>query len=436
MFDRGDFEKELLEIFRGLIRIDTSNPPGNEAAAAGYVHDVLAKEGIPARVLNSTPTRGSAVGRLKGSGSKPPILLLSHLDVVPVEPERWSVQPFAAEMSGGQVWGRGTLDIKNLTAMELMALILVKRAGLKLQRDIIMAATADEEAGGTYGARWLIDHHFNEISAEYVINEGGFGVVVDGKKFFLCQTAEKGICWLKATIKGEGGHGSVPTARNPVIKMGNAISRIGQHAFPTAKLPITEKLILGLEKLNMLPDGLTANKIFTDEKCLLSHTSQFAKRLNAWVRATATPTLVRCGTKVNVIPMEAEMSVDCRLLPGANPDDMFEAVKNLIALPDAEYEMLQRKPGSESPIKTELWPVLESCVREVEPSAGFLPYMSPGGTDSGFLREKGMICYGFDPTFLTWDEVDTVHGVDERISVENLVRGTLLLYRVLERFCA
>jgi len=435
MLDKKEFETELLGIFRDLIRIDTSNPPGNEALAAKYVHDVLAREGIPAKVLNSTPTRGSVVGRLKGSGAKPPILMLSHLDVVPVEAERWSVKPFAAEMSGGLVWGRGTLDIKNLTAMELMALMLVKRNGLKLKRDVILAATADEEAGGTYGARWLIENHFDEISAEYAINEGGFGVLVDGKKFFLCQTAEKGICWIQATIRGEGGHGSIPTARNPVIQMGNAISRIGQHAFPTAKIAITEKLITGLEKLNMLPQGLTAQQIFTDEKCLVSHPSKFAKRLNAFVRATATPTFVRSGTKVNVIPMEAQLSVDCRLLPGASPDEMIDTVKGLIGLTDVEYEILQKKPGTESRTDTELWPVLESCVKEAEPSAGFLPYMSPGGTDSGFLRERGMVCYGFDPTFLTWDEVDTIHGVDERVSVDNLTRGTLMLYRVLERFC-
>jgi acetylornithine deacetylase/succinyl-diaminopimelate desuccinylase-like protein len=319
--------------------------------------------------------------------------------------------------------------------METMAVVLAKRAGLKLKRDVILAATADEEAGGTYGARWLIQNHFDEISAEYVINEGGFGVVVDGKKFFLCQTAEKGICWIKATIRGEGGHGSIPTSRNPVIQLGNAISKIGQHAFPTARLPLTETLITGLEKLNMLPQGLTAERIFTDENCLVSHPSKFAKRLNAFVRATATPTLVKSGTKVNVIPMEAQLSVDCRLLPGADPDEMLEIVKKLIAASDVEYEILQKKPGTQSGIDTELWPVLESCVKEFVPGAGFLPYMSPGGTDSGFLREKGMTCYGFDPTFLTWDEVDTIHGVDERVTTENLTRGTLMLYTVLERFC-
>jgi len=436
MLDKKEFEAELLGIFRDLIRIDTSNPPGNEILAAKYVHDVLAREGIPAKVLNSTPTRGSVVGRLKSSGAKPPILMLAHLDVVPVEAERWSVKPFAAEMSGGYVWGRGTLDIKNLVAMELMALMLAKRKGLKLKRDVILAATADEEAGGTYGARWLIDNHFDEISAEYAINEGGFGVLADGKKFFLCQTAEKGICWLKVTIRGEGGHGSIPTARNPVLQLGSAISRVGQHAFPTARTPVAEKLINGLEKLGALPQGLTAQQIFTDDKCLVTHPSKLAKRLNAFVRATATPTFVKSGTKVNVIPMEAELSIDCRILPGASPDEMIDTVKRLIGVPDAEYDILQKKPGTESRTDTELWPVLESCVKEAVPDAAFLPYMSPGGTDSGFLREKGMTCYGFDPTFLTLEEEDTIHGVDERVSVENLTRGTLLLYRVLERFCA
>ncbi|MBN1504137.1 MAG: M20/M25/M40 family metallo-hydrolase [Candidatus Eisenbacteria bacterium] len=435
MLDKKEFEAELLGIFRDLIRIDTSNPPGNEAVAAKYVHDVLAKEGIPAKVLNSTPTRGSVVGRLKGSGAKRPVLLLAHLDVVPVEAERWSVKPFAAELSGGHIWGRGTLDIKNLVAMELMAMMLVKRRGLKLNRDIILAATADEEAGGAYGARWLIENHFDEISAEYVINEGGFGVVMDGKKFFLCQTAEKGICWMKVTVRGEGGHGSIPTERNPVVQMGNAISRIGQHSFPVARTPLVEKLITGLEKLNALPEGLTAQRVFTDEKCLVTHPSKLAKRLNAFVRATATPTFVKSGTKVNVIPVEAEFSVDCRLLPGASPDEMIETVKKLIGLPDVEYEILQKKPGTESRTDTELWPVLESCVKELHPDAAFVSYMSPGGTDSGFLREKGIVCYGFDPTFLTWEEVDTIHGVDERVSVENLTTGVLMLYRVLERFC-
>jgi len=435
MVTRKDFEAELLNIFKGLIRIDTSNPPGNEIRAAEFVKNVLENDGIPAKVLASTPTRGSAIGRLKGSGAKPPVLLLSHLDVVPVEAERWKVDPFAAETKDEYVWGRGTLDIKDLTSMELMAVLLAHRTGLNLKRDVILAATADEEAGGTYGVKWLIQNHFDEIKAEYAINEGGVGLRQNGQKVLFCQCAEKGICWIRIKIKGEGGHGSLPTANNPVVLTGEIISKIGKHVFPVLKTPVTEKLIAGLEKLGFLPKGIKAADVFGSSKSLSTGSPSFDKRVNAWIRNTATPTFVRGGTKVNVIPMETELSVDCRVMPGFDPGEIFKTVKELAGSADIQYEILQNKPGTESKLDTELWRALETSLNEVEPGAAFLPYLSPGGTDSGFLREKGIVCYGFDPAFATWEEWDTVHGIDERISVESLARGTLILYRVLERFC-
>ncbi|MCX5801330.1 MAG: M20/M25/M40 family metallo-hydrolase [Candidatus Eisenbacteria bacterium] len=435
MFAGEDFEAELLSILKGLIRIDTSNPPGNEIRAAEFVKGILENEKIPAKVLASTPTRGSVVGRIKGNGDKAPLLLLAHLDVVPVEAQKWKVDPFAAEMKNDYVWGRGALDIKDLTSMELMALLLAKRAGLKLKRDVILAATADEEAGGTYGVKWLIQNHFDEIKAEYVINEGGLGLNQNGRKVLFCQCAEKGICWIRINIKGEGGHGSLPTRNNPVLLTGEIISRIGKHVFPVLKTPVTEKLIAGLEKLGFLSKGMRAVDVFGSGENLSTGVSTFDKRLNAWIRNTATPTLVKGGTKVNVIPMETELSVDCRVMPGVDPGEIFKAVQALVDSPDVQYEILQNKPGTESTMDTELWKTLESSLHDVDPKAAFLPYLSPGGTDSGFLREKGIICYGFDPAFATWEEWDTVHGIDERISTESLVNGALILFRVLERFC-
>jgi acetylornithine deacetylase/succinyl-diaminopimelate desuccinylase-like protein len=177
-------------------------------------------------------------------------------------------------------------------------------------------------------------------------------------------------------------------------------------------------------------------EIFDSAKPFEADGSRIGKRINAWLRHTATPTFVKAGTKVNVIPMEAQVSVDCRILPGMTPGEMLEIVKGLVAVPDAEYEILQNKPGSESKIDTELWTTLESCARELEPGLAFVPYLSTGGTDSGFLREKGVICYGFDPTLTTWEDQDTVHGIDERVSIENMVNGTRVLYRVIEKFCS
>jgi acetylornithine deacetylase/succinyl-diaminopimelate desuccinylase-like protein len=435
MVGKENFEKELLDIFRGLIRIDTSNPPGNETVAAKYVKDILGKEGIPAKVFESAPGRGSVVARLKGDGSEDPVLLLSHLDVVPVEVERWSVDPFAAVIKDDYVWGRGTLDIKNMGAMETMALILAKRNGLKLKRDVILAATADEEAGGVYGIRWLIENHFDEIKAEYCINEGGLGIVDDGRKAMFCQCAEKGICWIRITIRGEGGHGSLPSAGNPVILAGQVVSRIGAHVFPVTKTLLTEALLSGAQKLGFLPKALNIAELFASGKAYESDGSRIGKRINAWLKHTATPTLIKAGTKVNVIPMEAQVSVDCRILPGMEPEEMLDIVRGLVGIPDAEYEILQKKPGSESKIDTELWTTLERCANEIEPGLGFLPYLSTGGTDSGFLREKGVTCYGFDPTLVTWEDQDTVHGIDEKVSIKNMVNGTRVLYRVIEEFC-
>jgi len=218
-----------IEFLRDLIRFDTTNPPGNELPAAQYIADTLRREGFEPVVLESAPGRGNVVARLRGDGSAGALLLMSHLDVVPADPQEWDHPPFAAELADGYIWGRGAVDTKQLTAMQMAVLLALKRENVPLKRDVIFAATADEEAGGVYGMDWLVKNHAGLVDGQYAINEGGgFGVEVSGRRFYVCQTGEKGVCWMKFTARGTPGHGSIPRGDNAVAKLCAALARLSQ----------------------------------------------------------------------------------------------------------------------------------------------------------------------------------------------------------------
>ena len=223
---------EAIEYLIHLVRFDTTNPPGNELECAQYVAELLSREGIEPLVLESEPRRGNVIARLKGDGSKKPLLLMSHLDVVPAESSRWTVPPFSGEIKDGFLWGRGTLDTKQLTVMHLMAMFLLKRQDAPLKRDIILMANADEETGGRNGAQWVVDNHFDKIEAEFALNEGGSAMKMNGKTLFFCANAEKGVAWMNLTALGRPGHGSMPHQDNPTLHISRAIYRISKYRSP------------------------------------------------------------------------------------------------------------------------------------------------------------------------------------------------------------
>jgi len=443
-----EIEEEVTALLSDLIKINTTNPPGNETQAAKYLAKTLEKEGFQCEVLESAPGRGNVITRLKGAGEKPSLLLLSHLDVVAANPKEWSVDPFSGLVKDGFVWGRGAMDMKSMTAMEVMVMKLLKRNNVKLKGDVILAATADEEKGGEAGAGWLVRNHLEKVRADYVINEGGGQAVpVNGKNVFTIQTAEKGILWFKVKAKGRPGHGSVPgAADNAIMRMNGVVERLGNYRADMMLTPTVKQFLTVMaeenkeakEALNFLLQNPAKGDEILDK--LAQRDKAMAEELRAMLRMTIAPTIIHGGVKENIIPSECEAVFDCRILPGQTTAEALNRVKELlkeIGLDKLEFEIIQANEPSESPMDTPLYRLMVETIKEFEPNCAVAPILLTGGTDSRFFRSLGAACYGFQPALsdLPYSEIlKMVHGIDERISIKNLVFGTSVLYTVVEKF--
>jgi acetylornithine deacetylase/succinyl-diaminopimelate desuccinylase-like protein len=440
--------EEVTSLLRDLIRIDTTNPPGNETEAAKYLAKTLEKEGFVCEVLESGPGRGNVIARIRGSGEKPSLLLLSHLDVVAANPKEWKVKPFAGTVKDGFVWGRGALDMKSMTAVEVMVMKLLKRRRVELKGDIILAATADEEKGGEEGAGWLTRNCPQKIRADYVINEGGgLAVPVNGKGMYTVQTAEKGILWFKVKAKGTPGHGSVPgAADNAIVRMMNVVRKLEGYRSRTTLTPTVRQYLTEMAKehktarktlIKLLEDPTTADQTLDE---LAEKDKVLAEEIRAKLRMTLTPTVIHGGVKENIIPSECEAVFDCRVLPGQTTADAMDKIRVLLkkaGLEKLEFEIIQANEPSQSPLDTVLYRDIVSTLRKFEPNCAVAPDMLTGGTDSRFLRKLGSVCYGFQPmrADMPYEQIMRgIHGVDERISIDNLVFGTSILCNVVERF--
>jgi len=445
-----EIEEEITALLSDLIRINTTNPPGNETPAAKYLAETLEKEGFKCEVLESAPGRGNVITRLNGTGEKPSLLLLSHLDVVAANPKEWSVDPFSGLVKDGFVWGRGALDMKSMTAMEVMVMKLLKRNNVKLKGDVILAATADEEKGGEAGAGWLVRNHLEKVRADYVINEGGGEAVpINGKNVFTIQTAEKGILWFKVKAKGRPGHGSVPgAADNAILRMNRVVERLGNYRAPMFLTPTVEQFLAVIaEESAEARQALTLllqNPAVGDEilDMFAQKDKATAERFRAMLRMTITPTIIHGGVKENIIPSECETVFDCRILPGQSTTETLNRIKELLKDADfekLEFEIIQANEPSESPTNTPLYRLMVETLKEFEPNCAVAPILLTGGTDSRYFRSIGATCYGFQPFLpdLPYGEVwKMVHGIDERISIKNLVFGASVLYNVVEKFMA
>lgn len=443
-----EVENEAANLLSGLIKIDTTNPPGNEIAAAKFLAKDLEKDGFECELFESAPGRGSVVARLKGSGKGPSLLLLSHLDVVAANPKEWSVPPFSGKIKDGCVWGRGALDMKGMTAVEAMTLKLLKRNGVKLKGDVVLAATADEEKGGEMGAGWLVRTHLEKVKADYVINEGGgMAIPVGDTPVYTIQTAEKGINWFKVKAKGRPGHGSIPgAADNAIMRMGKVVERLGNHRSKMVLVPTMRQLLTEISKesevLKKAVSALLRDLSVGDQilDLLATTDKMMAEELRAQLRMTVTPTMIHGGMKENIIPSECEAVFDCRMLPGQTPESAMTEIKSLlkdIPLEKLEFETIQANEPSESPADTSLYDLIVKVTKEFEPKCIVAPILLTGGTDSRFFRKLGSPAYGFHPVQadIPYGEMlKTIHGIDERISTANLVFGTSVLYNVVERF--
>lgn len=431
---------ETTRYLQDLVRIDTTNPPGNETKAAEYLAGVLRREGIEPTILESAPGRGNLVARLEGDGRAAPLLLMVHLDVVTAEPEHWSHPPFGGFIDDGYLWGRGTLDTKELAAMELMILLLLKREGKPLARDIIFMANADEEAGGNLGAGWMVQEHPDLIRAEYAINEGGgFGFDVLGHRFYTCQTGEKGTARFVMRTHGRPGHGSQPHRDNAVLKLAEAVQKIGAADLPVHVTAIAKTFIEGIaEKLGKPYDfALRAILDPKQHRAAMDHLpldDGMRSMFYAMLHNTVAPTILKAGSKINVIPSVAEGQCDARLIPGQSPQDLLRELRAYIGN-EVEIEFLDGRLGRESDHKTRLFDTMTRVMRKHEPRATLLPYLVIGATDARHVSKLGTRVYGFCPMFAPLSELGGLHGHDERIALDNIAFGTRVLYDVVSDFC-
>ncbi len=443
-----EVEYEVTNFLSELIRINTTNPPGNETPAAKYVAETLGRDGFICDFLESAPERGSVITRLKGTGEKPNLLLLSHLDVVAADPKEWNVDPFGGVVNDGFVWGRGALDMKGMTAIEVIVIKLLKRNNVKIKGDVILAATADEEQGGLSGVDYLLRNYPEKIFAPYVLNEGG-GLAMPTQKgnVFTVQTAEKGILWFKVIAKGTPGHGSMPNmADNAIMRMNKVIANLGNYQSPVLLVPTVKTFLEEIARqdptLKEPFSRLLANPKLSDQILdeLSKISPQLAEEIRPRLRMTITPTIIHGGAKENVIPSECETVFDCRILPGQESAQTIGLIKSLLGEVDLEklvLEELQRQEPSESTAETPLYTIIANILREFEPNCGVTPVLTTGGTDSRFFRRKGSICYGFQPRYQEISSGKVVkleHGIDERISIKNLIFGTSVLYETVRRF--
>ena len=428
-----------------LIQAETVNPPGNEEPAIRVVKEILERKGFgneDFKVLESAPGRMNLVARLRGDGSQRPLLLSGHVDVVPVERERWTHDPFGGEVINGEVWGRGALDMKGFLAMYLQIFLQVKRRGLPLKRDLILAAIADEEAGFTHGSQFLVEKHRDLIDAEYALTEGGAMTLYFGKtKAYMIQVAEKGVCWLRMTTSGKPGHGSLPHGDNAVLHLAQAIERIRKaghlpvHITPTFKSMLKSASGQVRWPLRMLV-GLMGSPSMVN-LALPRVKGTGGSILTALTTNTCTPTVLQAGSKTNVIPSTAEVDLDCRKLPGQSLEDVKREILAIVG-EGVTLEPLQTSDGAQVSAETPLYKTLERCTRKMDPDGLIVPLMMPGATDASQYQKAGIQTYGFTPGRMP-PEFPTVtlgHGHDERLPVSFIESGLPVLWDVIEEVCA
>jgi acetylornithine deacetylase/succinyl-diaminopimelate desuccinylase-like protein len=426
--------REASELLSNYIRINTTNPPGNELAAARMLREKFLADGIPATVWESAPGRGNVAARLHGIGkNRKALVLLSHIDVVPARAENWQVPPFSGELRNGQVWGRGALDDKGPGVVELMAMLAIKRAGILLDRDVLFLATSDEEEGGKYGAAWMVQHAFKTFAdAGFLLNEGGaIQVEPHRPKLYEVSVIEKSPLWLRLTATGVAGHASSPPEPSAVTRLLSALNRLIDYRQPINVLPPVQNYFHVLAEIDS-----SAPRQFLDLPAALQE-PDFARQFlsvpwqNALVRDTIAPTVLSAGLKTNVVPSSATAQIDCRLLPGENPTQFLENVRKLVDDKNVRIEVLLNFVPPPSPSRS----FLMDAIRKLAQRDGKLEVVATllaGFTDSHYFRERNIVAYGFIPLEMTEADLRTIHGDNERISVKNVSKGIQRMVDLLQ----
>jgi len=439
----ADIEETVKNLSR-LIQTQTVNPPGIETPAILLIKEILEGAGVPSEmftIIESAPDRVNLVARLKGDGSERPLLLSGHVDVVPVEREHWSRDPFGGEVIDDIVWGRGALDMKGFLAMYLQIFLMLYRQKTGLKRDVILAAIADEEAGFTHGSKFLVEQHRELIDAEYGITESGALTVNLGKtRLYPIQVAEKSVCWLRMRTKGKPGHGSIPHADNAVFHLAEALAKINRAGHLPVHITPTFQAMM-----DSAGDQISfAGRIATRALQSSSMVSLAIKRmkgtgknfLRALTTNTVSATILEAGSKVNVIPSSADVALDCRLVPGQTQQDVIREIKAITG-DGVELEVIRSMGGAEFPTDTPFYKLMEAATRKMDPDGIVIPMLMPGATDASQYQRTGMKIYGFTPGILPAELplMTMAHGHDERIPISFIEAGLPALWDVVNQFC-
>jgi acetylornithine deacetylase/succinyl-diaminopimelate desuccinylase-like protein len=435
-------KQEATEILSTYLRINTTNPPGNEMEAARYLEGILRLEGIESTVYEPVPGRANLMAVLPGKTRGNPLILLNHMDVVPVEEDKWDLDPFGGIIKDGYIHGRGAIDMKGKGVAELMALLFLKRNRVPLKRDVIFLATADEETGGRWGAKWMLEREPCLTEAAYVLNEGGCILIRENGALdhYEIATAQKVVAQFTVKATGKTGHGSMPHRDSANVKLIRALNRLVEWESPFVIIPLVKRYFANLAKVRAPEEakgyhdieGALGDPAFTEA---FTANSQY----NAMVRNTITPTILKAGQKINVIPSMATAAFDCRLLPGTSNKDFFAQLQKVISdeeitlapLPDFESN-----PLPPSPVENELYKAIERVARQKDPGCMVTPFLITGATDSRFFREVGVPCYDFSPFRLRQEDLKLVHGHNERISIENLGFASEVIFEIVREVAA
>jgi acetylornithine deacetylase/succinyl-diaminopimelate desuccinylase-like protein len=427
-------EDEVVELCRDLLRIDTTNTGdtttcAGERVAAEYVAEKLAEVGLEPVIHESARGRASVVARYAGENpDRGALLVHGHLDVVPADADEWSVDPFSGELADGYLWGRGAVDMKDFDAMLLATVRRMRRVGRTPPRDLVLAFLADEEAGGQYGAHWLVDHHRDLFDGctEAIGEVGGFNYTVSNDlRLYLVETAEKGITWLRLHARGRPGHGSMVHDDNAVTALAEAVARVGRHRFPIVLTDTVRSF------LSQISDVLGISIDLDDPELAVAKLGHLSPIIGSTIRNTANPTRLAAGYKENVIPSRASATIDCRTLPGQH-ETFLDQLREVVG-PDLDIEIVERQPPLETTFDGDLVAAMGAALRREDPTARTVPYMLSGGTDAKAFARLGIRCFGFTPLQLPPDLnfAALFHGIDERVPVQGLQFGVRVLDHLL-----
>lgn len=430
--------KGNVELLQRLIQFDTTNPPGHTSECISYLDGLLTEAGIGTKILARSPESPNLIAHLSGQGNAPPLLLYGHVDVVTTEHQEWAHPPFEGEVVDGFVWGRGALDMKGGVAMMLAALLRAKAERLALPGDVVLAITSDEETLGDLGAKFLVEQHPDLFEGiRYAIGEfGGFTLTVGNRRFYPIQVAEKQVCWMKATVRGPGGHGSMPVCGGAMARLSELLSKIDRHRLPVHVTPATHLMVEAMASSLGGVSGLVLGQLLNPKwtNGVLKLFGERGRLFDPLFHNTVCATILHGSNKVNVIPSVVSVELDGRLLPGYQPEDMIRELHEIVGR-EVELEVMRYEPGPAEP-DMGLFDTLATILREADPEGVPIPLLMSGASDGRIFSRLGIQTYGFLPMQLPEDFnfAQTIHGADERIPVEAIAFGTNAIYNVLQRF--